>query len=104
MSKKNFGYVLTLVILLSFIFAGLYENQIPEKFYSFREIPLPAALSYLLGPVSALYLFIWMASHAINNHSLKNKAGWVFAFVFLNWLASIFYFFSVYRKQPNANT
>lgn len=88
---KNLGYVLIVVLLISIVFFNFFpwqsQNQIIVNFL--------AVIAFLSG----FSLWIWMFTDLFRNKHLNHRIMWGWSLVFLNIIAAMVYFLSIYRKR-----
>ena len=85
-------FFLVAMAVVQLIYIGIWGERI-------NSASLAELVALFLIFLSPLVLFFWMAGHCIFNDNLKNKWIWILAFFFTLHIASIFYYFFVYRGK-----
>jgi len=88
---KILGYIMILVLVIAFVFFNFFPWQSQNRLI----VNLLAVMTLLSG----FSFWIWMFNDFFRNKHLDHRITWGWSLLFLNIIAAMVYFFSIYRKR-----
>jgi len=96
---KTLGVFINIGIAVLIVWVQFFIPDVGIR--NFGELNFFEKIIFVWGLTGAFVLWLWMSSNLLTNKNVSGKIVWGICLLIFNWIAAVFYFWTVYLKNNN---